>query len=226
MDLFSGVIFAIVATGGVLVLGGIFLIASGALKLAGDKNGLTDVKIGDFFQMGTTVPGLGIFLLGLAFDFVGLYYANQARRDDIAGQIDAAVQKERADHALRLTGVVQMSADQDVRLSVCMGQELVVRSNNPFANTIGPYLDFMVVRLETAGVPPQLFTIARSDFLPDRFKGFSHVYMQQNGMVDMGQVRLDQVVNLTPAVSRGLIPVTPPAPSQLIPTGSAYGQTR
>lgn len=218
MDLFSGVIFAIVATGGVLVLGGIFLIASGALKLAGDKSGTTDVKIGDFFQMGTTVPGLGIFLLGLAFDTVGLYYANQARRDDVAGQISAAIQKERDDHVLRLTGIVLMKADQDVRLSVCMGQQIVVPSNNLFDSSIGPYLDFMVVRLETAGVPPKTFTIARSDRLPPSFKSFSHLVLPQDGLADMGEVELDQVVDLT-----SVLPVPPPPP-QLIPAGSSYGQ--
>jgi hypothetical protein len=222
MDLFSSVILAIVATGGVLVLGGIFLIASGALKLAGDKSGKTDLKIGDFFQMGTTVPGLGIFMLGLAFEFVGLYYANEARRDDVAGQISSAVKKERDDHALRLAGIVQMNSDQDVRLSVCMGQQIVVRSNNPFDSTIGPYLDFVVVRLETEGVRPQLFTIARTDHLPPSFKTFSHLVQPQNGLADMGQVSLDQVVDLTSAIRGKQLPVLL-EPTTPIPAGAAYG---
>ena len=222
MDLFGSVILAIVATGGVLVLGGIFLVASGAVKLAGDKSGKTDLRIGDFFHMGTTVPGLGIFVLGLAFEFIGLYYANQARRDDINEMIGVAVRKERDTHALRLAGVVRMNTDQDVRLSVCMGQQLVVRSNNPFTSTIGPDLDFVVLRLETEGVPPQLFTITSSGDLPPSFKTFTRVVQSQHGLADIGQVELDQVVNLAPLL-RGRSPSTlEPVPP--IPAGSAYGR--
>lgn len=228
MDLFGSVILAIMATGSVLVIGGLFLIGSGALKLVGDKSSRTTLKVGAFLQLATTVPGLGIFLLGLAFHSVGLYYANEARRDDMAGQIASAVQKageehrkEREEHALRLAGIVQMDADQEVRLSVCMGQQLILRANNPFESSIGPYLDFVVVKLETEGAIPQLFTISGSDHVAPSFRTFSHLIQPQHGLVDIGSVRLEQVVNLGPAVRDKLLQISSPPPR--IPAGSAYG---
>ena len=67
MDLFTIAMLFTIAIGFVLVLGGLWLIASGAVKLTGDKQGNATLKVGELFQMGTTVPGLGIFVVGLAF---------------------------------------------------------------------------------------------------------------------------------------------------------------
>lgn len=221
MDLFGFAISAIVVTGAALVLGGMYLIASGAIKLAGDRAGKTEMKFGDLFRMTTTVPGLGIFMLGLAFDCIGLYYANEARRDNVPRQIEAAVKKDREAHAVRLAGFVKMNVDQEVRLSVCMGQEVVVRSNNPFDNRIEPYLDFMIVRLETAGVAPQLFTITLSDNVPPSFKNFAHFVLSHNGVADLGQVQLDQVVNLSPLIQTNQLSL--PTATSPQPVGTAYG---
>jgi hypothetical protein len=219
ITLFGIVIVTIVTTGAILVLGGLFLIGSGALKLVGDQAGKTDLKVGDILQVGTTVPGLGIFLLGLAFSCVSLYYANQARQDDVKEQVKTALEKIQNDHALRLTGLVQMKADQDVRLSICMGQKLIVRSNNPFVSQIGPYLDFIVVSMETEGAAPKLFTITDSHNLSPSFKSFSRIVQPRNGLADIGQVVLDQVVNLTPAIASKALPVASVIP---IPAGQAY----
>jgi hypothetical protein len=223
MDLFGGVILAIVATGAILVVGGIVLIASGALKVVGDKNAKTTMKVGDFLQIGTTVPGLGIFLLGLAFESISLVYANQARHDSVVEQVRDAVQKERQDHVMQLSGIVSMPTEQDVRVSVCMGQQLVVRSNNPFNNRIGPYLDFVVVRLETEGAPPQLITVYGRDDVPESFRNFSRLVRPRNGVVDI-QTRLEQVVDLTPAIRSIALPPAPPAAD--VPAGSAYGPSQ
>lgn len=218
MDLFKSVILAIVATGGVLVIGGIYLIASGAIKLAGEKDGGTTIKIGDLLQVGTTVPGLGIFIVGLVFDMTGLYYANMARTDDIPGQIAKAIERDSQNHALKLAGIVKTKNDQDVRLTVCMGHQLVVESNNPFDEKVGPYLDFIVAKLESAGAVPQQYTIFTSSSLPASFKGFTRlVQPRKDGLVDMGTIQLNQVVDLS-----NIKPMASAALSTL-PAGSAYG---
>jgi hypothetical protein len=233
MNNFDVVILSIVATGALMVIGGLCLIGTGALKLAGDKAGNSDFKIGTFLHIGTTVPGLGIFIVGLAFDCTGLYYANlkrhddieyQARRDDIKDQLDKGVQEERQSHELHLVGTIQMADDQDVRLSVCMGDQYIVGSNNWFDKTIGPYPNYLVITLETAGAPPQRYTVSMSDQSPSGTADLPpHLIRPQHGRADMTGVRLNQLVRqeeLQPQVS---------AQSEAAPrhaVGSAYEANR
>jgi hypothetical protein len=219
MSTFDTVILVMVVTGGILVIGGLYLIGSGALKLTGDKAGKTDLKIGDFFQIATTVPGLGIFLIGLLFEATSLSYADKARGDDLDTRVRAAVESDRTAHAMRLTGLVQTPTDQNINLSICLGQQIVARSNNPFDYTVGPYPDFLVMQIETAGVAPQRWTVAAADRVPPSLRNFSRLISPNNGVVDLGQVQLKQIVNLEPVLAQ--LP-SPSAEAPPVPAGAAY----
>lgn len=245
MDLFSATVLIVGATGAALVLGGLALVASGAVKLAGSRGrgGAVNLKFGDLFQLGTTVPGLGIFVLGLAFQAVAMYYANEARQQDLNSRIEEALRNDQAAHTLHLTGILHVPGQENVRMSVCLGQVLSVPSNSPFNQKIGPYLDFLNVKLEAPGVPPQLWTIAPASEVTASLQNFTRFVAPRAGRVDMGQVTLTPVVDLTPVLAPALAPapapalgngstrtvapgaaaVPAPAPVPVVPAGNAYG---
>ena len=228
--LFSIVSFVLVATGAAMVLGGIYLIASGSLKLAGDKAGRTDVKFGGLFQIATTVPGLGFFVIGLVFQFGALYYVNQARVEDgklaegaVAKRIAEAVEADRAAHAMRLAGVFVTGRQQNVRLSVCLGQETTVQSNAPFDIAIGPYLDFFSVRMVTEGAE-QAWTVASADRLPPARRNYGARFVSpRDGIADMGEVKLERTVNLDGLLGADGRAAAPPLALPPRPAGGAYG---
>ena len=114
-----------------------------------------------------------------------------------------------------------MRTDQDVRLTVCMGQPRLIPTNNPFRDQIGPYLDFVVVRLETEGVRPQVFTISQIQNLPSSFTTLPRLVHTQGGVADMGLVKLDQIVDLGASIQGKPLAAAEPLPT--IPAGSAYG---
>jgi hypothetical protein len=222
MDLFGGVIAAMVATGCILVVGGLYLIASGALKLAGDKDGSTNFKFGDLLQVGTTVPGLGIFLIGMLFELAGLYYANQARvdSDQLNTRIAAALSEEQQHHALKLTGMIKTATGLPVSVQICMGNQIYVPSNMGFQQTLGPYLDFVTATLQTAGSPPVSYIISGST-LPPSFKTYARVVQPKDGIFDLGNIELNQAIDLTPAITANKIL---PAKLDAVPAaGQAYG---
>ena len=227
MDLFGGVIAAMVATGCLLVIGGLYLIGSGALKLAGDKDGSTNFKFGDLLQVGTTVPGLGIFMIGMLFELAGVYYANQARidGDQVKSQIAAALAADQNHHAMQLAGLVKMAgSSQPVNVQICLGDTMTVASNMGFQHMIGPYLDssdqIVVVTLQTAGAPPVSYMIAGSDAAAS-LKSAGNFLQPKDGRVDMGSIELQKAIDLDPAIAANKIH---PAQLDAAPAaGHAYG---
>ena len=227
MDLFGGAIAAMMATGCILVIGGLYLIGSGALKLAGDKDGSTNFKFGDLLQVGTTVPGLGIFVIGMVFELAGVHYANQARvdSDQLQPLIAAALTADQNHHAMKLAGLFKtIGQNQPVLVQICLGDPISVPSNMGFRHTLGPYLDssdqFVTVTLQTAGAAPVSYMIAGSD-IPASWKSAGRYIQLKDGIFDLGNIELKQSIDLGPAIAADKIH---PAKLDVIPAaGHAYG---
>jgi hypothetical protein len=220
MSLFDIVILAVVATGAALVIGGMILIGSGAIKLTATKNSTTTIKVlGDFLQLATTVPGIGLFLVGLAFEYISINYANQSRRDNIEQLVRTAVQTDRDAHAIHVSGFFKSQNYQDVLLTVCVGGSTVVATNTPFNSTIDLYSNYFAVKIESPGVAPEQWTVARSGQLPESYRKFSHTVFLDKGSADFGMIPLIQKVQLA-----ALNPTLPPPPGPpTAPAGAAYG---
>ncbi len=198
MTSFDFAVLLILITGAIIAIGGLWLIRTGAVKLVDDKAGHSTIKFGEFLSIGTTVPGLGIFIVGLCFDYMGLYYENahQERREAIEAEIASRLQQEVRSHEVHLSGTIKMADDQQIRLSVCMGQEISVASNDSFSTEITPYPDYLVIKLETEGARMQRYMIAMSERAAESHPTITHMIRPQKGFADMGSIKIDQIVQM------------------------------
>lgn len=211
---FDVVVFTLSLTGLVMVVGGIILIARGAVALEAAKDGATALTLGDFLKLSTTVPGLGLFLIGLAFEVSAAIYANAARKDVIKDEIAKAVDADRAQHALHLHGYFEARdpGAQAITISVCVNGATTVFPNVPFDQSIDLYSESIILKAESPGVRTQIWALSK------QVKGqYGNEIVLADGRADLGKVPLIQTVRL-----EELKPVASEAIEQKA-AGGAYG---
>lgn len=222
-DIYPIVVLITEITGGILVVGGLWLVAKGIVKLVGQE-GNTQVTFAKLLTVSTTVPGLGIFLLGFVFEGAALYCSNQI--ENIPQQIKNAESSEDAklvsENTLHLTGMISGTDNEDVILSVCVGSNYDVSSNAAFDTTIGPNSSSpLIVTLSAPGVEAEKWTVVAPG-MADSITKYDRVIISKDGVGDMGAIKLQQIVDLNSSISHNKIPVA--LITQLPAAGTAYSK--